>query len=207
MPVATLEPVQIGGVTVQHASLHNTHFVAALDLRIGDTVFVERRGDVIPQVTRVLLAERPPRTAAWQPPDVCAACGTKLALRNRATPNSGDAPSAVKKAASAGVEMLMCPNEGCSARQGRLLRHFARVCAKGLGDKTVEMLAERGLVSAPTDLYTLKDRAAEVRHRGNSWPPDGSQRISLKYTRFSNNAYLKYTLLLNNFGCMQECVK
>lgn len=162
MPVATLAPVKIAGVTVQHASLHNTHHVKTLGLRIGDSVLVERRGDVIPQVTRVLLPDRPPGARVWQPPKTCSACRTKLVLRSTGTADGAGVSPSGKKKAPAGVEMLMCPNERCPARQGRLLRHFARTCVKGLGDKTVDTLVAQGLVSAPTDLYTLKDKQEQV---------------------------------------------
>ena len=76
-PVAVLEPVQIGGVTVTHAGLHNQDEVDRLDVRVGDTVFVERAGDVIPKIVKVVLEKRPPGTVPFRLPEHCPACGTR----------------------------------------------------------------------------------------------------------------------------------
>lgn len=150
MPVAVVDPVDIAGVRVQRASLHNTAFVAGLDLRIGDAVFIERRGDVIPQIAHVLEAKRPPGAVPWQPPHVCPACGSTLHLRSEAA------------GGREGVDMLMCINPDCSGKQGRRLQHFAATCVKGVGNKMILDFIEHGLCDSPVDLYHLADKRAKV---------------------------------------------
>ena len=156
VPVALLDPVQIAGVTVKRASLHNTDHVASLDLRIGDVVVVQRRGDVIPQISEVLHQKRPRGAKPWVPPDACPACGCKLELR---TPGKqGETTTAAK-----GVPVLACGNEGCVGRQGRLLQHFASTCIKGLGKRMVEEFSAKGLITTPVDIYSLHDKREQVR--------------------------------------------
>jgi DNA ligase (NAD+) len=173
VPVALLEPVNIAGITVKRASLHNTAHVAALDLRIGDTVLVERRGDVIPQVHSVLHERRPRGAKPWQPPEHCTACGTPLELRTADLGSSATEPvedqgtvvvssAARPRRGLVGVEMLTCTNAACSGRQGRLLRHFAMRCIKGVGVKMVDDFVQAGLLQTPVDFYHLHERQDEV---------------------------------------------
>lgn len=141
-PVAELEPVRIGGVEVGHASLHNQDEVDRLGVREGDVVVVERAGDVIPRVVEV-VAERGEggvaRGRAWRLPDRCPACG---------------AP-AVKPA---GEAITRCTNASCPAQLKEHLRHFASRHAldiRGLGDRLVDQLVDRGMVRRPSDLFDL----------------------------------------------------
>jgi DNA ligase (NAD+) len=139
-PVAFLRPVRVGGVTVSRASLHNADIIAQLDVRVGDTVVIERAGDVIPKVVRVALDEaHNERTKAYFP-DVCPQCGTAL-LREH------------------DVAAIRCPNTlSCPEQLRAGLRHFASRGAMeidGLGEKLVDQLVDANLVRRASDLYLL----------------------------------------------------
>ena len=145
-PVAKLKPVFVGGVTVSNATLHNMDEIARLDLRIGDTVLIHRAGDVIPQVMRVLEAERPPDAACVQMPDNCPICCSPIARPE----------GEVVARCSGGLR--------CGAQQRERLRHFASRLAldiEGLGDKLVDQLVSQGLVKNPSDLYALTQEQLE----------------------------------------------
>ena len=140
-PVARLEPVQVGGVTVSNATLHNMDEIARLDVHIGDTVVVYRAGDVIPKVVRVLPERRPKRARSVRAPEQCPVCGS-------------DVFRAEDEAAIRCTGGLVC-----GAQQQERIRHFASRRAMdidGLGDRLVQMLVERGLVRTPADLYRLE---------------------------------------------------
>ena len=140
-PVARLEPVQLAGVTISNASLHNLDEIQRLGLVIGDTVVIKRAGDVIPKVVSVLAEERPKKAKPIIAPTVCPACGGALHR----------AEGEVILRCSAGLE--------CSAQRKESIRHFASRLAmdiEGLGDKLVNQLVEEGLVASPADLYRLK---------------------------------------------------
>jgi DNA ligase (NAD+) len=136
-PVARLEPVFVGGVTVSNVTLHNMDEVERKDVRIGDTVVVRRAGDVIPEVVRVIkhVTEEKVRL-----PDVCPICGSKVIRAE-------------------GEAVARCTGGfTCRAQRQESLRHFASRRAmdiEGLGDKIIEQLVEQDLVKSPADLYTL----------------------------------------------------
>ena len=139
-PVARLEPVQVGGVTVTNATLHNEDEIKRKDIRVGDTVIVHRAGDVIPEVVKVILEKRPNNTRLFHMPDKCPVCH-----------------SAVEKID--GEAILRC-SAGlfCSAQRIQSIIHFASRRAmdiEGLGDKLVEQLVTSGLVNNVADLYNL----------------------------------------------------
>lgn len=139
-PVARLEPVRVGGVTVTNATLHNEDEVRRKDIRVGDTVMVRRAGEVIPQVMGVVLERRPAGAVPFLMPEHCPACGSQV-LR------------AEGEVASRCTGGLFCP-----AQRKETLKHFASRRAmdiEGLGDKLVEQLVERDLVQTPADLYAL----------------------------------------------------
>jgi DNA ligase (NAD+) len=143
-PVARLEPVFVGGVTVSNATLHNMDEVERKDVRIGDTVVVRRAGDVIPEVARVLLDRRPPQAEKISLPGVCPVC---------ASPVLRDADAAVARCTG---------GYRCSAQRKERLRHFAARRAldiEGLGEKLVDQLVEADLVSSPADLFALTQTA------------------------------------------------
>jgi DNA ligase (NAD+) len=139
-PTAELEPVRIAGVTVSRASLHNEDEIRRKDIRVGDQVLVERAGDVIPQVVRVLLEARPADSLPFSMPSHCPACHT-LAYR------------------PAGEAVARCPNAACPAQFRERLLHYGSRRAMdidGLGTAVVEQLVSRSLVHDFADLYKLE---------------------------------------------------
>jgi DNA ligase (NAD+) len=151
-PVARLEPVVVGGVTVTSATLHNADEVKRKDVRVGDTVIVRRAGDVIPEVVKVILERRPPATPAYEMPTQCPICGSKV-IRPEG------------EAISRCVGGLFCSAQ----RKGAIL-HFASRRAmdiEGLGDKLVDQLVDKELVRSPADLYALAvDTLADLERMG-----------------------------------------
>jgi DNA ligase (NAD+) len=139
-PVARLEPVFVGGVTVSNVTLHNMDELARKDVRIGDTVVVRRAGDVIPEVVRVVTDLRPADAREVELPSRCPVCGSHV------TRAEGEA---VARCTGGLV---------CSAQRREALRHFASRRAmdiEGLGDRIVEQLVDAGRVETPADLYSL----------------------------------------------------
>jgi DNA ligase (NAD+) len=139
-PVAHLEPVFLAGSTVARATLHNEEEVARKDVRVGDTVLIEKGGDVIPKVVSVTLEKRPAGALPWTPPETCPVCGT----------------AAVK---AEGEVDRRCPNASCPAQIVGGLLHFSRRQAmdiEGLGDALVSQLVETGKVHDFADLYGLE---------------------------------------------------
>ncbi|QQG46151.1 MAG: NAD-dependent DNA ligase LigA [Candidatus Niyogibacteria bacterium] len=138
-PVAVLRPVQIGGVTVSRATLHNEDEIKRLDTRIGDTVIVGRAGDVIPDIKKVLKELRPRNTEEFRMPKKCPVCGEELKRE--------------------GV-ILRCINPKCSARHRESLYHFASRGAfdiDGLGPKIIDAFLDNGLIQDAADLFALKE--------------------------------------------------
>ena len=139
-PVAKLEPVFVGGVTVSNATLHNMDEVARLDLHIGDTVMIHRAGDVIPRVSKAVVSKRPVDAPRPQLPEDCPVCGSPVVKPE----------GEVVARCSGGLR--------CGAQQRERLRHFASRLAldiEGLGDKLVDQLVSGELVRDPADLYRL----------------------------------------------------
>ena len=140
-PVARLKPVFVGGVTVSNATLHNMDEIQRLGVRIGDTVFVRRAGDVIPQVVKVVAERRPDNTREVQLPDACPVCQSDIV----------QIEGEVVARCSGG---LFCP-----AQRKEAIRHYASRKAldiEGLGDKWIDILVDRELVTTVADLYLLK---------------------------------------------------
>lgn len=139
IPWAELAPVHVGGVTVQHATLHNQDDLARKDLRIGDTVVVQRAGDVIPQVVSALTQRRTGDEVPFVMPSVCPSCGTALVRPEDEV-------------------IWRCPNRSCPEQLVQSVIHFAsRGCMdiEGLGEKTVAKLFEVGLVGNVADIYDI----------------------------------------------------
>ena len=148
-PVAVLEPVPLAGSTIARASLHNADEIRRKDIRIGDTVLVEKGGDVIPKVVGVDRSERPSHSVAYAFPNQCPSCKGPL---------TRDAEEAVTR----------CDNPTCPAQLCRRLEHFASRNAmdiEGLGPAVVEQLVEQGLVKDLGDLYELKVEALSALER------------------------------------------
>ncbi|MGC8834025.1 MAG: NAD-dependent DNA ligase LigA [Armatimonadota bacterium] len=145
-PVAIMDPVPLAGVTVSRATLHNEDEIARKDIRVGDTVVIQRAGEVIPEVVRVVLEKRPPGTKPFKMPTQCPVCG-----------------SAVER--PEGEAVARCTGIACPAQLRERIRHFASRDAmdiEGLGTALVEQLVETGLVKDPGDLYYLKNRRSEL---------------------------------------------
>ncbi|HET7562201.1 MAG TPA: NAD-dependent DNA ligase LigA [Rhodanobacteraceae bacterium] len=139
-PVARLKPVQVAGVTVTNATLHNADQVARLDVRVGDSVIVRRAGDVIPEVVRVILERRPAHTQPWKMPSHCPICGSAIEREDG-------------EAAARCTGGLVC-----AAQRREAIRHFASRRAMdidGLGERYIEDLIEFGYVHSIADLYKL----------------------------------------------------
>jgi DNA ligase (NAD+) len=146
-PVANLEPVQLAGTVVKRASLHNAEQIALLDIRLGDMVYVEKGGEIIPKITEVKLSERPAESQPFEFITRCPECGTELVKYE-------------------GEARHYCPNSSSCPPQivGRIVHFISRKAMniEGLGDETVQLLYDNGLVHDISDLYTLK-RADLVR--------------------------------------------
>jgi DNA ligase (NAD+) len=144
-PYAVLEPVFVAGSTISMATLHNAEDIARKDLREGDTVIIEKAGDVIPRVVAPVVTLRPPDSRPWVMPTACAACGSAL---------TRDEEEVVWR----------CENTSCPARLRRSLEHFASRTAmdiEGLGESLVDQLIEQGLVRDFADLYHLRAEQLE----------------------------------------------
>ena len=161
-PVARLEPITVGGVVVTNATLHNEDYIKGIgsdgepiregrDLRIGDTVTVQRAGDVIPQIVDIDLARRPKDAKPYVFPTVCPVCGSH-AVRD-INPKTGR-PDAVRRCTGGLI---------CAAQAVEKLKHFCSRNAfdiEGLGDKQIEAFHAEGLITSPADIFTLKPRDA-----------------------------------------------
>ncbi len=153
-PVAKLEPVTVGGVVVSNATLHNEDEIARKDIRIHDTVVVQRAGDVIPQVVRVIEEKRPKNAKKFTPPETCPVCGSH-AVRE-INPKTGK-EDAVRRCTGGLV---------CSAQRVQRLKHFVARDAldiEGLGSKQVEAFHGLGWLKQPADIFRLARRADEIK--------------------------------------------
>lgn len=146
-PVANLEPVQLAGTVVKRASLHNAEQIALLDIRLGDMVYVEKGGEIIPKITEVELSQRSANSRPFEFITHCPECGTELVKYE-------------------GEARHYCPNSSSCPPQivGRIVHFISRraMNIEGLGDETVQLLYDNGLIHDVSDLYTLK-RADLVR--------------------------------------------
>ncbi|MFH1462753.1 MAG: NAD-dependent DNA ligase LigA [bacterium] len=140
-PIANLKPVKVGGVTITRATLHNEDEIKRLGVRIGDTVIVERAGDVIPAVVKVLPELRDGKERDFSFPRNCPVCQTKLQKPQ-------------------GEVIWRCPNLRCQAKRKKNLYHFVSRKAfdiEGLGPKIIDQLADKNLIYLPSDLFELKE--------------------------------------------------
>ncbi|MDD6181240.1 MAG: NAD-dependent DNA ligase LigA [Desulfovibrionaceae bacterium] len=145
-PVAVLEPVAVGGVLVSRATLHNEDDIAAKDIRVGDTVIVQRAGDVIPEVVGPVLEERPADAQSFRFPRLCPECGEAVHREE-------------------GEAAWRCTNISCGAVRMQSIKHFVSkggLDVQGVGQKWIEQLVRAGRVQSPADLFTL--RAEELLH-------------------------------------------
>ncbi|MBU1708359.1 NAD-dependent DNA ligase LigA [bacterium] len=148
-PVANLEPVELGGVTIRRSTLHNEEEITRLDVREGDTVLLERGGDVIPKIVSVVTELRPAKTKPFHMPTACPVCNTRLIK------DEGEAIS-------------RCPNEECPEQVKKQIEHFASRNAMdidGMGSETVELLYEKKLLRNIGDIFSLSKKEIEPLER------------------------------------------
>ena len=138
-PVARLEPVNVGGVVVTNATLHNQDEIDRKDVRVGDTVLIQRAGDVIPEVVKVILAKRPPETKTYQLPTACPSCGQEVFRPE-------------------GEVVARCQNLSCPAQVKGRIEHFVSKGAldiDGFGEKLVDQLVDKKLILTVDDIFKL----------------------------------------------------
>jgi DNA ligase (NAD+) len=139
-----LEPVRLGGVTIRKATLHNFEDIQRKDIRVGDTVILRRAGDVIPYIVGPVPAKRPPGAKVYELPQVCPSCGGPVVT-------------------SEDEVAVYCNNVACPEQRVRSAWHFAMAMdVEGLGERTIKLLVEHGLIDDAADLYGLKDRREEL---------------------------------------------
>ncbi len=145
-PVAELEPVKLAGSTISRATLHNFDEIVRKDIRVGDTVVIEKGGDVIPKIVSVVIDERPKNCKPTIPPDVCPVCKSKIhKLENEVA--------------------LYCENPECQAQIKARLIHFASRGAmdiEGLGEALIDLFVEKGFIKHFSDIYHLKEKREEL---------------------------------------------
>jgi DNA ligase (NAD+) len=165
-PVAELEPVNVGGVLVARATLHNEDEIARKDIRVGDTVVLQRAGDVIPQIVSVVLDRRPDGSEPYRFPDLCPACGSH-AVRP---------PGEAVRRCTGG---LICPAQ----RVERLIHFVSRPAfdIDGLGDKTIQEFYDEGWLHGPADVFKLPEREAEIATR-EGWGKLSARNLSRAIT-------------------------
>jgi DNA ligase (NAD+) len=151
-PVARLEPVQVAGVTVSNATLHNMDEVERKDVHIGDTVIVRRAGDVIPEIVRVVPELRPAHARRPTLPDKCPVCGSKVVRLE-------------------GEAAARCTGGfTCAAQRKEALRHFASrrsLDIEGMGDKLIDQMVEQDILHTPSDIYALtKEKLMDLERMG-----------------------------------------
>ena len=163
-PVARLAPVTVGGVVVENATLHNEDYIKGfdsfgqpirdgIDIRVGDTVVIQRAGDVIPQIVQVLLEKRPATAVPYEFPHVCPVCGSPAVRELNEKTGKADARRRC-------TGELICP-----AQAVERLKHFASRDAmdiEGLGAENIELFFNAGLLETAADIFTLRDRRAVV---------------------------------------------
>ena len=160
-PVAVLAPITVGGVVVQRATLHNEDEIKRKDVRIGDTVIVQRAGDVIPQVVGVVLEKRPKHARIYHFPEKCPVCGS-LAVRE---------PGEAVRRCTGGLI--------CAAQAVERLRHFVSRDAfdiEGLGARHIQEFWDDGLIKAPADIFRLHRRISEIAER-EGWGETSARKL------------------------------
>ncbi|HSP54768.1 MAG TPA: NAD-dependent DNA ligase LigA [Dehalococcoidia bacterium] len=180
-PFAILEPVQVGGVIVKQATLHNEDDIRRKDIREGDTVIVQRAGDVIPQVVGPVVSKRPRKTKPYELPKTCPECGSEA---NRPE----------------GEAMAYCSNISCPAQMFRWIGHFAGVMdIEGLGERWISILLERGFIKDPADIYYLTKEQLVALERMGEKSTDNLLR-NIETSRSRNLGTLLFALGIRHVG-------
>ena len=173
-PVARLEPIFVGGVTVSNATLHNIDELQRKDVRVGDTVVVRRAGDVIPEIVKVVLGRRPSTARTVALPTHCPVCGSEVER-------------------SEGEAVARCVGGlFCAAQRKESLRHFASRRAmniEGFGPKLIDQLVDLNIVKTPADLYSLTaEQLAELEHLGEK----SAQKLMAALDKSKNTTYARF---------------
>ncbi len=187
-PVADLDPINVGGVLVARATLHNEDEIARKDIRVGDTVIVQRAGDVIPQIVSVDLDARLPGTTPFIMPDHCPACGS-AAHRT---------PDMVARRCTGG---LICP-----AQATLRLTHFVSRLAfdiEGLGEKIIAEFFDAGLIKTPVDIFTLQERDAASVTKIKNQPGWGDQSVENLWSAINSRRIITLPRFLYALGIFQ----
>ena len=185
-PLAKLKPVTVGGVVVSNATLHNEDEIARKDVRVGDTVVVQRAGDVIPQILEVVLDKRPPGAEPYEFPRVCPVCGS-AALRE-----------IDEKTGEADVVRRCTGTLVCAAQAVEGLKHFVSRNAfdiEGLGEKLIELFFTESLIRTPADIFTLRARDGRDRPPLREWEGFGE----LSARNLFNAIDARRSITLNRF--------
>ncbi len=184
-PTAVMDPVQLAGTTVSRASLHNPAYLAQKDIRLGDTVLLHKAGDIIPEISQVIIEQRPDDSQPYQVPTTCPECGAELVHLDDEV-------------------ALRCINPMCPAQIKEGLAHFASRNAMnidGLGPKIIENLFDRGLVKDVADLYRLKAEQLLT------LPKFGDKSVSNLLTAIANSRHNSCERLLFGLGIRHVGVK
>ncbi len=145
-PVAKVEPVSLSGTTVSSASLHNFDEIERKDVRVNDTVFIEKAGEIIPQVVQVIIEKRPSNTVKIKPPEKCPSCNTTLVKDE-------------------GEVAIRCPNYDCPEQVILRISHFASkngMDIEGMGEKYVRIFYNNGIIKNISDIYKLEDKKEKI---------------------------------------------
>lgn len=182
-PLAVLKPVFCAGSTISKATLHNKDFIAERDIRIGDTVIIQKAGDIIPEVVKTIKEKRPSSTKKFEMPSVCPACGEQV------VPDE-DSP------------VLRCINSECPAQLLKNIIHFAERDAMnidGLGEGIISRFSEEGLISSAADLYRLKKADISNLERFGEKSADNLL-VSIENSKKQNLNNLIYALGIRQVG-------
>lgn len=182
-PLAVLNPVFCAGSTISKATLHNKDFIAERDIRIGDTVIIQKAGDIIPEVVKTIKEKRPSGTKKFEMPSVCPACGEQV------VPDE-DSP------------VLRCINSECPAQLLKNIIHFAERDAMnidGLGEGIISRFSEEGLISSAADLYRLKKADISNLERFGEKSADNLL-VSIENSKKQNLNNLIYALGIRQVG-------
>jgi DNA ligase (NAD+) len=177
-PKAIIDPVRLAGTTVTNVTLHNSDFIQEKDIRIGDTVIVQKAGEIIPEIVEVDKSKRPNGSVPYAFRTTCPVCGAEAVRED-------------------GEAAYRCTGPDCPAQLTRRLAHFVSrdaMCIEGLGMKAIEQLVDEGILKSPADLYSLDyDKLAAL----DGWGKRSAQKLSIELEKSKTNDLHR---LLTSFG-------